>query len=210
MKRRSAVLCIWILSLLYAMPSLWALDLKSQSAITGNLLMKGNFKDAEPLIRECLKEVPEDLYFLAQLDMSLNGQGKYDEAEKVRETILKIWNDKGKQEWVKKGKPVNESTWARMIVFTKSYRLIGTEYYEPEVIGNPPLTITNFYKILVQSLDGGKNRLFKLEMSKMTEEYYVVSEILENGYRQFVPYGNKKPDLKTILKDMAAKLDGGQ
>jgi len=48
-----------------------------------NLLRSGKFAKAETMARQCLRQLPDDIYFLSQLEMSLNGQQKYGEADQV-------------------------------------------------------------------------------------------------------------------------------
>ena len=62
-------------------------DLEQESEKIQALLRAGKFDAAEPLARECIRQVPEEIYFLGQLEMVLNGQGKFREADELRERI---------------------------------------------------------------------------------------------------------------------------
>ena len=59
-------------------------------AIQERYLWKGNGNAAEPLIRACLKQNPDSLPTLSQLDIALNAQKKYDEADEVAARIRTI------------------------------------------------------------------------------------------------------------------------
>jgi len=80
-----------------------------------NLLKSGEFEKAEPLVRECLRQVPHEIYFLGQLEMSLNGQGKYAEADQVAARVRQVWKSEYKEQWIANGSPVAEASWARIM-----------------------------------------------------------------------------------------------
>ena len=186
-------------------------ELVENSKVIQKLVFEGKFKEAEPYVQKCLQKVPNDMYFLSQLDIVLNGQQRFQEADQLRNKILEIWNRDHKQAWISKGSPVAERAWLRMIGFAKDYNVAATEYYIPEPLNpaTPDNTITNFYKfIVIPKSQAVKERLFKLEMSKLREEYYVLSEISDKGFRQVRPYGSQKPDIRTVLKDLILYLDG--
>jgi hypothetical protein len=52
-------------------------DLEQQSERIQALLRAGKFDEAEPLARECLRQLPEEIYLPGQLETILNGQGKF-------------------------------------------------------------------------------------------------------------------------------------
>ena len=187
-------------------------DLNQISRIIQTFIFARRFEEAEPYVRKVLQRVPEELYFLSQLDIVLNGQGKYQEADELRNHIRSIWESKYKANWIAKGSPVAEATWARMIVSTPKYEIIGAEYFQPEVIGTSPFTITSFYKIIVlPKSKAHMTRVFKLEMSKLVEEFYVLRELIQNGGgRQIIPYGINKPQLQQLLTDAMGYLDAEQ
>jgi hypothetical protein len=143
-------------------------DLNQMSRIIQAFIFAKRFEEAEPYVRKILQRVPEELYFLSQLDIVLNGQGKYQEADELRKHIRSIWESKYKANWVANGSPVAEATWARMIVSTPKYEIIAAEYFQPEVIGASPFAITSFYKIIVRPKSkANMTRVFKLEMSNL-------------------------------------------
>ena len=187
------------------------LDLNKASETIQELIFAGKFDEAEPLVRQCLQQVPEELYFLSQLDIVLNGQGKYHAADELRNQIRDIWERHHKAKWIEKGSPVSEATWARMIVPAESYYVAGTEYFQPEVIGSE-FTITSFYKIIaLPKSQDEETRIFKLEMSNLVEEYYVLRELFpDGGGQQIIPYGGKKPEFRTLVKDAVTYLDAEQ
>ena len=109
--------------------------------------------------------------------MVLNGQGRFREADEHRERILRIWEKHYKADWIAKGSPASRAKWARIMVPAKEYNVAGAEYFQPQVIGSPPATITTFYEIIAfPKYKKQKRRVFKLEMSKIVEEYYVLRE----------------------------------
>jgi hypothetical protein len=75
-----------------------------------------------------------------------------------------------------------------------------------------PFTITSFYKIFVlPKSKAHMTRVFKLEMSKLVEEFYVLRELIQNGGgRQIIPYGINKPQLQQLLTDVMGYLDAEQ
>ena len=173
-------------------------------------LLDGKFDDAEPLVRECLEEAPKDISLLSQLDQVLNGQRKYAEADLVRDRIRMIWKKEHERNWRKKGAPVGEATWARMIVSSRDYHVIGTEYFTPEVL-RPEPTITTFYKVIALSkMEGRIARLFKLEMSDIVGKFYVLREDWGSGGRQIIPYGESMPDIRQVVADAVDYLDSNQ
>jgi hypothetical protein len=183
------------------------MNLRETSMQIQSLIFTERFVDAEPLVQQCLQQVPEDLYFLSQLDLVLNGKGKYQEAEVLRSQILEIWERDHKAKWVEAGSPIAKATWARMFVPAQSYRVIGTEYYQPEVIGSD-FPITSFYKIIAQPTKREQHpRVFKLEMSKLNDEFYVLREYFQGGGQQIVQYGVEKPDFYRVVMDTKTYLD---
>ena len=185
-------------------------DCKEDAVSIQRFIYAEKFKEAESLVRMCLERHPEDLGFLSSLDVVLNGQGKYDDADKVRVQILEIWNRDYKEKWIENGSPVRESSWARMVMKSKDYHVIGTEYYTPEPLGEkkPPM-IVSFYKLIVfPKAKGEKARLFKLEMSDILGKYYVLRESFgDGGGAQRIPYGDTRPELHQVVKETVSFLD---
>ena len=66
--------------------------------------------------------------------MVLNGQGKSREADELRERIRKLWEKDYKAEWIAKGSPVGESSWARVVGSSKDYDVFGVEYFVPRLL----------------------------------------------------------------------------
>ena len=184
------------------------LDLNQRALDAQNLIFAEKYEEAEAVIRECLKVVPENLHFLSQFDIVLNGQGKYTDADKLSDQIRKVWIENHRDKWLADGSPVARATYARMVVPTRKYTVIGAEYYQPEVIGTDA-TITSFYKVIVYPRENGEEpRLFKLEMSNLVEEYYVLRELHLDGSggTQVIPYGPKKPEFRQVLQDAVRYL----
>ena len=107
---------------------LFALNLEDAWQKIDRLIQGQSFKEAEQLTRDCLKQAPRDLYFLSKLDIVLNAQEKIQEAEDVRNKILKVWNEDQKQKWLDKGSPKSESSWARIITYPPDFQVVGCEY----------------------------------------------------------------------------------
>ena len=100
-------------------------DLEQKSEKIQALLRAGKFNEAEPLARECIQQLPEEPYFLAQLGIVLNGQGKFREADELRDKIRKVWERDYKAKWIANGSPVGESSWARVVGFSGSPQETG-------------------------------------------------------------------------------------
>jgi len=198
-------LLVMLASVLMSSPSP---DLREKADEIQTLVSAGEFAKAEPLVREGLKEAPEDLWFLSRLDVVLHGRDKDKEASEVRTQILDAWRRSYREAWIQKGSPVGEATWVRMMTSSRDYRVYGAEYFTPEVLGGD-FPITSFYKVIALPKEGGEGgRVFKLEMSDLIEEFYVLRELLENGGgQQAVPYGPRKPDLRQLVKDAVQYLD---
>jgi hypothetical protein len=183
-------------------------DCVKQADQMQQLLFAGEYTKVEPAIRKCVEMHPKEVVFLSKLDIVLNGQGKYSEASKLRKQILDIWHQYYEADWRAKGSPVRESSWARMIVSTKDYNVIGVEYFVPQLLNeDPPLKA--FYKVIAlpRSQDM-KARLFKLEMSQWDDtRFHVLREQLESGGKQIVQYGDKRPAFHRMVKDAAAYLE---
>ncbi len=191
---------------------LWAqLNRSEQSMKIQELIFAGKYREAEPIVRKCLQQVPREIYFLSQLDIVLNGQGKHRDADELRNDIRKVWEESHKQKWIAKGSPVAEATWARMIAASKAYQVVGSEYFIPEVIEIGPAKlpgITTSYKVIaLPKARGGEPRVFKLEMSNVIEEFYVLREVLGAGGRQIIHYGSRRPDIRKLVADAIAYLD---
>lgn len=183
-------------------------DLEKTAKQIQAFIFAGKFAEAEPLVHRCLQRAPKELYFLSQLDIVLNGQGKYQEADVLRDRIREIWEQDYKADWIVTGSPVSKATWARMLVPAQTYYVVGAEYFQPEVLGSE-FTITSFYKIIAQpKSEDEETRVFKLEMSNIVEEFYVLRELLKDGGgRQIIQYGGTKPDFRTVVGDTRAYLD---
>jgi hypothetical protein len=185
-------------------------DCKNEAAQIQQFIFTEKFKEAEPIVRKCLGEFPESLAFLANLDVVLNGQEKFKASEKVRDRILKIWHRDYEADWIAKGSPVREATWARMIIQSRDYYVVGAEYYTPEPLGNEPSFILSYYKLIAfPKVEGEEARLFKLEMSDIVGKYHVLRESFANGGgAQIIPYGEEKPALHRVVKEAVSWLDG--
>jgi hypothetical protein len=181
----------------------------AMKAIQDRYLWEGDGEAAEPLIRACLKQDADSILVLAQLDIALNAQKKYDEADEVAARIRAIWNRDMLADWVKRGSPVAEGSWARILVVSRDYGIAGAAYYEPQKLGAKEPRITNYFKFIVFPKDTTRNktRLFKLEMSNLLEPYHVLREVLEDGGRQAIPYGRKKPTIQSAAQDLVKYLD---
>jgi hypothetical protein len=203
----SPVLIVALISTAWAQDRL---DLPKTAEVIQTLISAGKFAEAEPFVQKCLKEAPDDLYFLSQLDMVLHGRHKDQEAEKLGIRIHSLWKAKHESQWIAKGSPVAEATWARMFIPGQKYNIVLSEYFRPEMIGAPPLTITSYFKVIVLLKSAGhESRVFKLEMSKLTEEFYVLRELTgqRDEGRQTISYGSQKPTLRRLADDVVAYLN---
>ncbi len=178
-------------------------------------MKSGEFAKAEPLVRECLREVPQEIYFLGQLEMSLNGQGKYDEADQVAARVRQIWKTEYKEKWIADGSPVATASWARIMIFSRDYYVIGTEYFIPHsVYMDPPpkskgLALMADYKVIARPRrKDGVSRIFMLDKSAY-EKHYFLEEFSANAILMVATYGNEKPDIRTLTKVVADYLDKG-
>jgi hypothetical protein len=171
-------------------------------------LLNRKFDEAEPLVRDCLRQAPEEIYFLSQLDMVLNGQAKYHDADAVGDRIRTIWVKKYKDKWLSKGAPISESSWARMMSASKDYYVTGAEYFMPRVLegeSDDPLALIAFYKVIaLPKQGGGPARIFQLEKAKL-ENYYFLEEYARAITR--VSSYKTRPDIRTLVSDTETYLD---
>jgi hypothetical protein len=186
-------------------------DLGRRSENLQALLYGGKFDEAEPLARECVEQAPEEIYFLSQLEMALNGQGKVREADELRDRILKLWEQKYKEKWMAKGAPVDESSWARVIATSQEYHVIGTEYFIPRLIEgkkDDPLALYAFYKVIAFPKEGGgTSRILQLNKSK-EEKNYFLEEYSQGSIVMAKTYGAGKPDIRAVVSDAVVYLNG--
>jgi hypothetical protein len=186
-------------------------DLREKSERIQALLYEGKFAAAEPIARDCVAQAPEEIYFLSQLDMVLNGQGKFQDADELRDRIRKLWEEKYKETWLAKGAPVSESSWARMLTTSKQYNVIGTEYFLPRLLEGKKddrVAVHAFYKVIAVPGDNhGSSRILQLDRSG-TEKNYFLEEYSVGRITMAATYAEQKPDIRTVLKDAVAYLDG--
>lgn len=174
------------------------LDIELAYTKAQSLLYMNEYEEALYYINYCLDLYPENIAFLSNLDIIYNGLEEIEKANNIRKKILKIWNKEYKDDWILRGSPIAESTWARYLKVTNSHIIIGTEYFMPEKLGD----ITNYYKIILQDkFDQKIVRIYKLEHSNIIEEYYVLSEINKGSFTQQISFGNKKPDLYQLMEN---------
>ncbi|MEM7179802.1 MAG: hypothetical protein AAF518_02740 [Spirochaetota bacterium] len=174
---------------------------------TYSLIIEEKYKSAKQKIFQCLNIYPKNFQCLIQLDIIYNCTYNAEDAQKTRAKILEIWNQDFKRDWIKQGRPIRTSTWARFVKIYGSYSVIGTEYFVPEVSGEGVLTLSNYYKIIMRPLKRNlKFRIFKLEMSNVDQKYYVLSEISNNGFTQIIPYGSKLPSFLQLMQDFEKLL----
>jgi hypothetical protein len=186
-------------------------ELEEKSERIQTLLHAGKFDEAEPLVRECLKQAPEEIYFLGQLDMVLNGQGKFGDADALRDRIRKLWEQKYKEKWIAKGAPVSESSWARMITTSKEYYVIGTEYFIPRLLEganhDDPLALFAFSKVIALPKQGsGPARILQLNKTR-NENNYFLEEYSESAIIMAAKYGRNEPDIRAVVTDAVRYLD---
>jgi len=180
----------------------------------GNLLRSEEFAKAETMARQCLLQSPDDINFLSQLEMSLNGQQKYEEADQVAARVRQIWKSKYKEEWIAKGSPVAESSWARVITSSKNYYVIGTEYFMPHRLGGDPtgndkeFALIASYKIIATpKRENGSSRIFMLDKTA-SENNYFLEEFSGKAIVMVAAYGRREPDIRVLAKTVVDYLDG--
>jgi hypothetical protein len=202
-----------VLSLPLATTMLAQDGLSEKAELIGNLLRSGEFEKAEPLVRECLREAPHEISFLGQLEMSLNGQGKYAEADEVAARVREIWKSEYKEQWIAKGSPSGEASWARIIISSKDYYVIGTEYFVPHLVEGDPTAkdkgsnLMADYKIIaLPKRKGSDSRIFLLDKT-VSEKRYFLEEFSAGKIAMVRTYGNEKSDIRSLTKVVADYLD---
>lgn len=189
-------------------------DCERQEKQMDQLLFSGKFNRAEPVIRKCIEKHPKKIIYLSKLDIVLNGQGKYTEAEKHRKYILDTWHRYIKTDWQQKGSPLTDNSWKRMILPMQNNILIGTEFFEPFLINNNP-RINAYYKLYALPRSQNKRtRIFMLELKQEGEtnnyelrEHYIPRFGVDSGL--IIRYGNKRPAMHRTVKELAVFLAKG-
>ena len=189
-------------------------DVKEKSEKIQALLQAEKFNEAEPLVRESIRQLPNEIYFLAQLEVVLNGQGKFRDADELRNRIRALWERNYRSEWIAKGSPVGESSWLRVVSSSKDYHVFGVEYFVPRLIEGAgpkdPLALFAYYKVIaVPKTGNGPSRVFQLNKSK-SEKAYFLEEFSDNTITLDSTYGTEIPDIRTVVGDAARYLDGNQ
>jgi hypothetical protein len=119
--------------------------------------------------------------------MVLNGEGRYVEADYVRDHIRGSWEANYKQEWIAKGRPVAESSWSRVIVFGRDYYVLGAEYFSPRLLEGDkgdPLAITAYYKVIALREENGEARIFQLNKASVEDDYFLEVRGERNSHGQ--------------------------
>lgn len=179
------------------------------SGIFMALFRQGEYRAAEQLARAMLDESPRNLGFLQWLDIALNGQGRASEAEMVRLRVLAAWREMQQGIPVDCGFNVAEECWMRVVDRRDGYLLVISEYYHPATTCQDPCRFALCYKCVVTQDQEGKSRLFRLEYSRLIDDYYTLREVFPSGGRQLVVYGETRPSLARIVKDLGIQIDGG-
>jgi len=187
-------------------------DVEQKSEKIQALLRAGKFNEAEPLARACIQQLPEEIYFLGQLEMALNGQGRFHEADELRDKIRKVWERDYKAKWIAKGSPVGESSWARVVGFSNEYDVFGVEYFVPRFLEGSdrkdPGALIAFYKVIAfPKTANGPSRIFQLDKSA-NEKRYFLEEFSDKSISMAKMYGNELPDIRAVVADAIGYLDG--
>lgn len=187
-------------------------DLEQKSEKIQALLRAGKFNEAEPLARECVQQLPEEIYFLGQLEMVVNGQGRFREADELRDKIRKLWETDYKSKWIANGSPVGESSWARVVGFSKEYDVFGVEYFVPRLLEGSdrkdPSALIAFYKVIAfPKTTNGPSQIFQLDKSA-NEKHYFLEEFSDTAISMAKMYGNELPDIRAVVADAIGYLDG--
>jgi TonB family protein len=183
-------------------------NVKEKSDKIQALLREGKFDEAEPLARECIRQVPADISFLGQLERILNGQGNFREADELRDQVRTLWEKNYKAEWIAKGSPLGESSWTRFAGSSKDYDVFGLEYFVPRILWRGDPALIGYYEVIaLPKLGSGPSRLFELDKYANEKDYFL-EEFSENAISMAEMYGNKMPDIRTAVRDAISYLDG--
>ena len=125
-----------------------------------------------------------DIYVLGQLEMVLNGQGKFREADELRDKIRKLWEKDYKAKWIARGSPVGESSWAREVGSSEEYDVFGVEYFVPRLLeGSDRTALFAYYKVIAfPKTTNGPARIFQLDKSA-NEKHYFLEEFSDTAIR---------------------------
>jgi len=188
-------------------------DLSRKAQEIEELLRSGQFSSAKPLARECLKHAPHEIYFLGQLEMSLNGQGKYAEDDQVAANVRQIWANEYKEKWLAKGSPIAESSWARIMIPSKDYFAIGAEYFTPHLVEGSvegkekaSALVADYKVIALPKHEGVASRIFMLNKAAAEKDYFL-EEYSRPRLSMVASYPKEKPDIRIVTKAVVVYLD---
>ncbi|MCB1156591.1 MAG: hypothetical protein H7A25_10795 [Leptospiraceae bacterium] len=160
-----------------------------------------DWKEARKVIIDNYKEYSGNIDILSLYEIVLNGQGKKENAAKIRKKILRIWNEKHKDEYVKANYPLNLSHYLRQAVIHSHYLILASEFFLPYPI-NSSREGFYYHKIIVYNRKTRKaEHLYKLEKSKFTEENFILYEINSSGTSKKIhSYGKELPEIQEEVK----------
>jgi len=188
------------------------INLKEASITINDLLFKYKYNDAERLIRKCIKQKPTAIYFLSRLEVVLNAQNKYKEADELSTKIDSIWATSHKENKKTHNNSPDTSNHIRVLVPAKEYNVWGAEFFQPVKMKLP---LSTFKIELLYTLTASpkskttEKRHFVLEMDFAgVEKSYVLKEWLANGKQHmFFSYGTQKPHIREVANDVVEYLN---
>ena len=190
------------------------IDLQQTSIKINDLLFNNKINEAEPLTRECIKAAPNDIYFLSRLEIILNAQNKFKEADELSKKIHTIWEKSFDETDGKNAntKYTRNDQHLRVIGHAVKYTILGAEFFQHvKMKWRPPLF--NTYLVYTLSAfpksEGSAERRFVLEKNhtiKMTS--YLLKEYLPNGEKNmFFLYDAQQPHIREVANDVIEFLN---
>lgn len=162
-------------------------------------------KEARKLILQNYADYRKNIDILSLYEIILNRLQRKQDAQKIHHLILKIWNKRHKENFIRANYPINLSSYIRMLIFDKSRLYIGYEYFTPYPI-NAKQEGHYYHKILVFARESKRLiALYKLEKSKYTGQKYELYKVNKDGSAKKVKsFGEEIPKLEkqlTIVKE---------
>jgi hypothetical protein len=186
------------------------------------LLYTNGFAKAEHLLRILLKKTSKDLNLMEYLDQALNGQNKTKQSDKLAEKIQAKWYANEREQWVIRGRPMEESSFCRLVLndCKRPYRVLAKQYFEPEVQqqthkegdmeANHPTSLLAYFKVLAMPKASNSKlpqRLFKLVLGP--DGTALQEHFSSGGQKKLKSYDSshhQMPNIRQVAKDVVNAL----
>ncbi|MEM7181386.1 MAG: hypothetical protein AAF518_10770 [Spirochaetota bacterium] len=164
-----------------------------------NHIYAEKYEEARKLIKQNYRKYRKNLQILSLYEITLNGLGEKENADKIHRLVLKIWNKNHKNNFIKANYPLNLSSYIRIAKVMPKKLILGYQYFTPDPIKMSEKREGHYYhKILVFDRENKRlSTLYKLEKSKYTKDQYILYQVDNKGIASEVRnYSTELPQLR--------------